>query len=67
VTSLWYCGRWGRGLEHRAYVFDQEMARLGLSYHAALDVRWRRRALLVTVPAAAAAQVAWVIASLERR
>jgi hypothetical protein len=33
LVSLWYSGRWGEKLEHRAYVLDQEMAKAG--------VRWR--------------------------
>jgi hypothetical protein len=67
VVALWYVGEWGAALEHRAYVFDQEMARLGVRYHAALGVRFRRWALLVSVPESQAAKVAEVIDRLERR
>jgi hypothetical protein len=67
VVSLWYNGEWGRELEHRAYVFDQEMANLGVPYFAEVGIQYRRRVLRVTVPESQAAQVAEVIARLERR
>ena len=49
VASLVYVGEWGKTLGHRAYVFDQAMARVGVWYHAKLGVRYRRRALLISV------------------
>ena len=66
LASLWYSGQWGQELEHRAYVFDQEMARLGVQYHAVAAVRYRRWALWITVAASQVARVAEVIARLER-
>ena len=54
-------------MAHRAYLFDQEMARLGVRYSAAMGVRDRRRALLVSVPESDAGRVAEVVVRLERR
>jgi hypothetical protein len=67
IVALWYVGKWGADLEHRAYVFDQEMARLGIRYYAKLGIHFRRRALLISVSELQAAQVAEVIANMELR
>ena len=67
VVSLWDVGAWGQKLEHRAYVFDQEMARLGLQYFAVLGVRYGRRALRITISVSQSERVAEVIARLETR
>jgi hypothetical protein len=67
LTQLCYSGAWGEKLVHRAYVFDQEMARLGIKYHAVVGVVFRRRVLLVTIPKSEASRVAECIARLERR
>jgi hypothetical protein len=67
VTTLWYGGPWGTELEHQAYVFDQEMARLEIRYFAVLAVRYRRYAWHLTVAESDAEQVAETIARLERR
>jgi hypothetical protein len=67
VASLWYGGAWGHDLEHRAYVFDQQMGKLGVRYFATIRVCYRRQAMLVTVAQSQAARVAEAIARLERQ
>ena len=65
VTQLNYCGIWCKKPKERAYLFDQEMAKLGISYHAAVTIVFCRRGLLITIPSAQSPQVSEVIAKLE--
>lgn len=66
-VELWYNGNGDTELEHRAYLFDQAMAKCGIFYVAILGARYRHWALLIRVREADSQQVAGVIKRLERR
>lgn len=67
VTQLRYAGAWSKKLEDRAYVFDQEMARLGINYYAAVGDDFGRRILFIIVAESEAGRVAELISRLESR
>lgn len=67
VGPVRYTGPWGRPLNHRVYLFDQEMAHRGVWYYATLARYGRRWALQVWVPFDRWGEVLSVIAELNQR